>query len=127
MATALTLRIPASLSAALPPGPLSLPPCSRSVRPRSGSFDDPSYLIAPPQTPSKRPCNKRGDYDHMTTPLPPCHTVAFLTSISTPNTPAAILAASVRATSQDIADLLLDAATATDERSALNAGDRQPQ
>ncbi|KAG2336813.1 hypothetical protein BDR05DRAFT_970872 [Suillus weaverae] len=51
-------------SAALPPGPLPPPPSTRSVRPRSGSFDDPSYLIAPPQPPSKRPRNERGDYDH---------------------------------------------------------------
>jgi hypothetical protein len=31
-------------SAALPPGPLFPPPSTRGVRPRSGSFDDPSYL-----------------------------------------------------------------------------------
>lgn len=51
-------------SSALPPGPLPPPPSTRGVRPRSGSFDDPSYLIAPPQPPSKRPRNERGDYDH---------------------------------------------------------------
>jgi hypothetical protein len=51
-------------SAALPPGPLPPPPSTRGVRPRSGSFDDPSYLIAQPQPPSKRPRNERGEYDH---------------------------------------------------------------
>ncbi|KAG2134077.1 hypothetical protein DEU56DRAFT_950207 [Suillus clintonianus] len=50
-------------SAALPPA-LPPPPFTRGVRPRSGSFDDPSYLIAPLQSPSKRPRNDRGEYDH---------------------------------------------------------------
>jgi hypothetical protein len=39
-------------SATFPPGPLP-PPSTLSVRSRSGSFDDPSYLIARPQPPSK--------------------------------------------------------------------------
>ncbi|KAJ8580060.1 hypothetical protein M405DRAFT_834955, partial [Rhizopogon salebrosus TDB-379] len=40
-----------------PPGPLPPPPSTRSVRPRSGSFDDPAYLVARPQPFSKRPRN----------------------------------------------------------------------
>ncbi|KAJ8579909.1 hypothetical protein M405DRAFT_835250, partial [Rhizopogon salebrosus TDB-379] len=33
----------------LPPGPLPPPPSTRGVRPRSGSFNDPAYLVAQPQ------------------------------------------------------------------------------
>ncbi|KAG2117541.1 hypothetical protein BD769DRAFT_1672580 [Suillus cothurnatus] len=77
--------------------------------------------------------------------LPPCHRDASLTSIptpkafpdSTPQSPSSYHSAthrspsrssshsSVRATSQDIKDLFLDAAT--DERSILNAREQQPQ
>ena len=54
-------------SNALPPGSLPPPPSTRGVRPRSGSFDDPAYLAAPSQPPSKRPRNERAEYD----PRPP--------------------------------------------------------
>ncbi|KAG2112896.1 hypothetical protein DEU56DRAFT_934861 [Suillus clintonianus] len=50
-------------SGALPPA-LPAPPSTRGVRPRSGSFNDTSYLIAPLQPPSKQPRNDRGEYDH---------------------------------------------------------------
>jgi hypothetical protein len=53
----------------LPPGPLPPPPSTRSVRPRSGSFDDPAYLVARPKPFSKRPRNDHTDYDFR--PLPP--------------------------------------------------------
>ncbi|KAJ8595132.1 hypothetical protein M405DRAFT_807729 [Rhizopogon salebrosus TDB-379] len=36
-----------------PPGPLAPPPSTRGVRPRSGSFDDPAYLVARTQPSSK--------------------------------------------------------------------------
>ncbi|KAG1741251.1 hypothetical protein EDB19DRAFT_1828078 [Suillus lakei] len=133
-------------SAALPPGPLPPPPSTRGVRPRSGSFDDPSYHIAPPQPPSKRPRNDRGEYDHR----PPLSATSMsrgrvpdidphpqqLPQIQHLNHHLTIQPShkshsrssshsSVRATSQDIEDLLLDAAT--DERSAMNARDQQPQ
>ncbi|KAJ8580747.1 hypothetical protein M405DRAFT_833791 [Rhizopogon salebrosus TDB-379] len=36
-----------------PPGPLPPPPSTRGVRPRSGSFDDPAYLVARTQPFSK--------------------------------------------------------------------------
>ncbi|KAF9237000.1 hypothetical protein BU15DRAFT_49314 [Melanogaster broomeanus] len=46
----------------LPPLPLTPNPTSSRVRPRSGSFDEPSYL-APGQPPSKRPRHDReGDH-----------------------------------------------------------------
>ncbi|KAF9224641.1 hypothetical protein BS17DRAFT_85589 [Gyrodon lividus] len=45
---------------ALPPPPN---PTSSRVRPRSGSFDDPSYLVAPGQPPSKRSRHDR-EYEH---------------------------------------------------------------
>ncbi|KAG1733247.1 uncharacterized protein EDB91DRAFT_1348880 [Suillus paluster] len=137
-------RYTSSLSStALPPGPLPPPPSTRGVRPRSGSFDDPSYLIAQVQPPSKRPRNDRGEYDHR----PPLSAISMsrgrvsdldphpqqLPHIQHPQHPNHHLTihpthkshsrsssrSSVRATSQDIEDLLLDAAT--DERSALNS------
>ncbi|KAJ8580266.1 hypothetical protein M405DRAFT_834603, partial [Rhizopogon salebrosus TDB-379] len=40
-----------------PPGPFPPPPSTRGVCPRSGSFDDPAYLVARPQPFSKRPRN----------------------------------------------------------------------
>jgi hypothetical protein len=44
-------------------------PSTRGVPPRSGSFDDPAYLVARPQPFSKRPRNDHTDYDFR--PLPP--------------------------------------------------------
>ncbi|KAG1840242.1 hypothetical protein F4604DRAFT_1833168 [Suillus subluteus] len=133
-------------SSALPPGPLPPPPSTRGVRPRSGSFDDPSYLIALPQPPSKRLRNERGEYDHRpplsassmsrgripdidphTQQLPQIqHLNHHLTIQPTLKSHSRSSShSSVRATSQDIEDLLLDAAT--DERSVLNAREQQPQ
>ncbi|KAG2127246.1 hypothetical protein DEU56DRAFT_958827 [Suillus clintonianus] len=135
-----------SITVEPPPRPLPPPPSTRGVRPRSGSFDDTSYLIAPLQPPSKRPRNDRGEYDHR----PPLSATSMsrgripdidslpqqLPQIQHHNHHLTIRPthkshsrsssrSSVRATSQDIEDLLLDAAT--DERSALNARDQQPQ
>ncbi|KAG0698950.1 hypothetical protein DFH29DRAFT_71141 [Suillus ampliporus] len=143
-------RYTSSLSStALPPGPLPPPPSTRGVRPRSGSFDDPSYLIAPAQPPSKRPRNDRGEYDHRPPlsatsmsrgrvsdldshpqQLPHIHHPHHLNHHHLTIQPThkshsrSSSHSSVRATSQDIEDLLLDAAT--DERSALTR-DQQPQ
>ncbi|KAG1882213.1 hypothetical protein F4604DRAFT_447613 [Suillus subluteus] len=86
-----------SISTALSPGPLLAPPSTRSIRPRSGSFDEPSYLIVQPQFPSKRPRRERDEYDHRPR--------LSATSMSR--------------------GLLLDAAT--DEGSVLNAREQQPQ
>ncbi|KAJ8584222.1 hypothetical protein M405DRAFT_827143 [Rhizopogon salebrosus TDB-379] len=142
-------------STTLPPGPLPPPPSTRGVRPRSGSFDDPAYLVAPTQPPSKRPRNDRADYDFRPPPsatslsrgrvpdLDPHPHSQHLPHLQQPqhhNRHLIIHAphkshshshsrssshSSIRATSQDIEDLLLDAAT--DERGALSARDQQPQ
>ena len=55
-------------STVLPPGPLPPPPSTRGVRLRSGSFDDPAYLVASAQPPAKRPRNDRAEYDHRPPP-----------------------------------------------------------
>ncbi|KAG1839991.1 hypothetical protein DFJ58DRAFT_96689 [Suillus subalutaceus] len=48
-----------SISTALSPGPLLPPPSTRGIRPRSGSFDDPSYLIVQPQSREQQPQSPR--------------------------------------------------------------------
>ncbi|OJA20385.1 hypothetical protein AZE42_06678 [Rhizopogon vesiculosus] len=143
-------------SSILPPGPLPPPPSTRGVRPRSGSFDDPAYLVAPSQPPAKRPRNERAEYDPRPPPSatsisrgripdldphphphPHPQQLPHLQHSQHPNRHLIIHPhkshshsrssshSSIRATSQDIEDLLLDAAT--DERGALSARDQQPQ